>query len=226
MKRSNPARSVPHPKKGVGIAGKRSGTDFAGSTARRAKRLGADAVAPKPPPLMAVNELLVDMPLVDASAMPEALYGQYPRGFIERVIAWLRCHRHEILHVCSGSLPPGEGIRVDIRPEARPDIIADGRHLPIASGTIKAVLIDPPYSEEYAKALYGIAYPRPSHLLAEAARVVVPGGRIGIVHYITPTPPPGTRVVRVFGMSTGFNMPMRAVTFFERDQPELDLGFA
>jgi hypothetical protein len=249
MKRSNPKRSVPHPK-GAGVAGKRSSTDFAGSSARRTRRLGASAslevwqtesarrvssnngdsmpprVAPKPPPMMALNELLFEMPTTAASDMPEALYGQYPRGFIERVLPWLRCARHEILHICSGSLPPGEGIRVDIRPEAKPDVLADGRNLPrdrFPDGSVAAVLLDPPYSEDYAKSLYGVEYPRPSHLLAEAARVVRRGGRIAIVHYIPPLPPPGTSVVKVFGMSTGFNMPMRAVTIYERHQPELAL---
>lgn len=83
------------------------------------------------------------------------------------------------------------------------------------------MLLDPPYTEHYAKELYGVDYPRPSHLLREAARVVRPGGRIGFVHYITPIPPPGCHVEKVFGLSTGFGYPMRAVTIFERAQADL-----
>ncbi|MCA1833015.1 MAG: class I SAM-dependent methyltransferase [Mycobacteriales bacterium] len=111
-----------------------------------------------------------------------------------------------------------------MRPEARPDILADGRALPLRDGSIAAVMCDPPYCEEYAESLYGVEYPRPAHLLAEAARVVRPGGRIAFVHYIVPAPPAGTRVVRILGLSTGFNMPMRALTVLERDQAELALG--
>ena len=74
--------------------------------------------------------------------------------------------------MCSGSLPRGEGIRVDIRPEARPDFLADGTNLPFADGEHDAVMIDPPYTEGYARSLYGVKYARPSHLLREAARVV------------------------------------------------------
>jgi SAM-dependent methyltransferase len=177
---------------------------------------------PKPPPVLVLYEDLVD----PQDLGPAPVYGQYPRALIAKILPWLRCARHEILHVCSGSLPPGEGIRVDIRPEARPDVLADGRELPFADGSIVAALCDPPYSAHYARELYGVDYPRPSHLLREMARVVRPGGRIGIVHYITPKPAPGTRFVKAFGLSTGFDMPMRAIAVYERDQAELALGGA
>jgi hypothetical protein len=84
-----------------------------------------------------------------------------------------------------------------------------------------AVLIDPPYNAHYARELYGVDYPRPSHLLREAARVVRPCGRVAIVHYITPKPPAGLTFIKAFGLSTGFDMPMRAVTVYERAQSDL-----
>jgi hypothetical protein len=144
----------------------------------------------------------------------------YPSAFIRKILPWLRCERHEILHVCSGGLPVGEGIRVDIRPEAMPDIVADGRALPFDDGTIAGVLIDPPYTEHYARALYGTEYPRPAHLLREAVRVAMPCARIGFVHYLVPNPPDGARFVRAFGLSTGFGYPMR-VTIYEKLQEPL-----
>lgn len=149
------------------------------------------------------------------------VYGMYPAAFIAKILPWLRCDRAEVLHVCSGGLPKGEGIRVDIRAEAQPDIVADGRELPLADSSIAAVLIDPPYSEHYAKELYGTEYPRPSHLLREAVRVARPCGRIGFVHYIVPNPPDGAVFVRAFGLSMGFGFPMRAVTIFEKEQASL-----
>lgn len=190
--------------------------------------LPTSGLAPKPPPVLVLYDDLVDAEDLDffdrPRALPEAVYGQYPRALIGKLLPWLRCERREILHVCSGSLPPGEGIRVDVRAEAYPDILADGRALPLADGSAAAVLIDPPYSAHYARELYGVEYPRPSHLLREAARVVRRGGRIALVHYITAKPAPGTRFVRAFGLSTGFDMPMRAVSIYERDQAELALG--
>lgn len=218
---------------GDGIPAERSRTDFAGSSTRRLARrtskrgrpeaapnrvaldhggtMPVAGLAPKPPPVLVLYE--------DASdeLAPAPVYGQYPRGLIAKLLPWLRCARHQILHVCSGSLPRGEGIRVDIRPEAQPDFLADGRHLPFADGEHHAVMLDPPYSAGYARSLYGVDYPRPSHLLREAARVTRPGGRIAIVHYITPKPVAGTRLIKAFGLSTGFDMPMRAVTIYERD---------
>jgi hypothetical protein len=170
---------------------------------------------PKRPAFCMLFEDLADL------AAPPGVYGMFHPTLIPRLLPWLRCARSEILHVCSGGLPPGEGIRVDVRPEAKPDIVADGRALPLGDGTVAAVLIDPPYSEHYARELYGTEYPRPSHLLREAARVVRPNGRIAIVHYIVPNPPEGARFVRAFGLSMGFGYPMRAVTFFERESKPL-----
>lgn len=180
-------------------------------------RSAATSPPRSPPPLFNLHEDENDDP------GPQPIYGQYPRGLIAKLLPLLRCERREILHVCSGALPRGEGIRVDVRPDAWPDILADGRSLPFADGSIAAVMLDPPYCEEYAESLYGVEYPRPSALLREAARVVRRCGRIAFVHYIVPQPPPGCRVVRICGMSTGFNMPMRALTIYERDQAELAL---
>lgn len=202
-----------------------------GVTADKARIAGengtfpASATPPRPPPILVLYEDLND----EFGEQPEPVYGQYPRALIGKSLPWLQCQRHQILHVCSGSLPHGEGTRVDIRPAARPDILADGRKLPLRSASwTGGILIDPPYSAHYARELYGVDYPRPSHLLREAARVLAPGGRVGIVHYHTPKPVGGLIFVRAFGVSIGFDMPMRALTFYERprpsDQVDIDLG--
>lgn len=147
---------------------------------------------------------------------PAAVFGMYPVGLLDKLAPWFGCNRREVLHVCSGALPPGEGIRVDIRTDARPDIVADGRSLPLQDASVAAYMADPPYTAEYAREFYGTDYPRPSHLLAEASRVVRPGGRILFVHYIQPNAPAGCEVLKSFGMSMGFGFPMRAVTIYQK----------
>lgn len=189
---------------------------------RGVKRIGAkDLAEPSRPAMCFLYEDLAELAELER---PQQVFGMYPQSFIPKILPWLKCDRRRVVHVCSGGLPRGEGIRVDIRPDAHPDVLADGRNLPFQTGSVDAVLLDPPYTEHYARDLYGVKYPRPSHLLREAARVVKPCGRIGFVHYITPNPPPFCRVIKVFGLSTGFGFPMRAVTIFERDQAELDLA--
>lgn len=177
---------------------------------------GSQGVAPRRPRICMLFE-----DLDDGGEAPSGVLGMYPAALIGKLMPWLRCERREVLHVCSGGLPRGEGIRVDIRPGARPDVLADGRRLPFRDGCISAALLDPPYTPHYAQELYGVEYPLPSHLLAEAARVVRPCGRIGFVHYLVANPPPGCHHVKTFGLSMGFGYPMRAVTIYERAQDSL-----
>jgi hypothetical protein len=150
------------------------------------------------------------------------VFGRFPAGWLDlvfrdRLLGDVR--REDVLHVCSGTL--AEAWTVDLRRQARPRVVASGTALPFRDGSFKAVLCDPPYSDQYARNLYGVENPRPSWLLREAARVVVPCGRIGMLHVAVPFAPPGCRLVTVYGVSTGVGFRIRAFTIYERAQAGL-----
>ncbi len=162
----------------------------------------------------------------EASRDPDgfAVFGQFPRGFLAHVVK-LRLlgdvRRDAILHVCSGTLSEHERWTVDIRPQARPSVVASGTALPFRDESFEAVMIDPPYSDEYARNLYGVENPRPSHLLREAARVVKHGGRTGLLHVAIPFPPVGCTWERSYGVTTGLGYRIRAFSVFQREQKGL-----
>lgn len=153
-----------------------------------------------------------------------AVFGRFPKGWLRHILK-LRLlgevRRDDVLHICSGTLSESERWTVDIRAAARPRVQADGRSLPFRDGSFRAILLDPPYSDEYAKNLYGLENPRPSWLLREAARVVAPGGRIGILHVAVPFAPPGCRLVNVYGITTGVGFRIRALTLYVKDEAQL-----
>lgn len=153
-----------------------------------------------------------------------AVFGRYPMGFLNHVLAMQLLgdiRRDAILHVCSGTLGPDEKWTVDVRAEAKPSVQASGTALPFADASFAAVMLDPPYSDQYAKNLYRTENPRPSWLLKEAARVVRPIGRIGMLHVAVPFAPPNCRLLKVYGVSTGVGFRIRAFTVYEREQDTL-----
>jgi hypothetical protein len=153
-----------------------------------------------------------------------AVFGQFPFGFLNDVLRMQLLgdvRRDEVLHVCSGTLGPRERWTVDMRVAARPSVVARGEALPFRDGTFRAVCLDPPYTEEYARNLYRSEFPRPSHLLREAARVVTPGGRIGLLHIAVPITPAGCEFVSSFGVVPGPGFRIRAFTVYQRQQEGL-----
>ncbi len=148
--------------------------------------------------------------------------GGFPTGFLNAVRkkGWLR---NRTLHVCSGSVK--DGVTLDINPDVKPTVVGSGEALPFKTNTFGSVLIDPPYSKEYARKMYGCKYPGMWTLLGEGKRVLKQGGYIGLVHRNMISPhhwPPWNSAPRmkrtamiavaVFGMQ----MPFRAFLVWQK----------
>jgi len=168
----------------------------------------------------------------------EKYYGAYLGGFPERARALLGCKINEpVLHVCGGKAklyPYKRGFgpndkTLDLDPNVKPDFLQDARESwmntlplsPTGSGVRDwwaGVLIDPPYSEGDAEHYVPGAdkYPKPNALIRNAFEVLPPGGRVGIIHYILPSPPKDAIFVAAVGVLCGFNNRIRIYSVFEK----------
>jgi hypothetical protein len=157
-------------------------------------------------------------------------YGAYLGGFPERARALLGCTINDpVLHVCGGMArlyPYKRGFgpndkTLDLDEDCQPDFRQDARDpFPLLEGkyTWPGILIDPPYSEADA-AHYKPGpdkYPKPTLLLLNAFDVLSPGNRVGIIHYMVPSPPKGAIFVACVGVACGYNNRLRAFTVFEK----------
>ena len=156
-------------------------------------------------------------------------YGAYPGGFLERARALLGVSPADpVLHVCSGMVkfyPYRRGFgpndkTLDLDPRCEPDFLQDARQpFPMNNGCCwKAVLMDPAYSKEDC-ARYAVGpevYPPLVLLVRNAFDVIEPGGRVGILHYLPPTPPKNSVFVAMVTVMAGFNNRIRAYTVFEK----------
>jgi hypothetical protein len=115
--------------------------------------------------------------------------GRYPYSYLE-MIDNIFGREENTIEVCSGSIKgietivttSGEGnsatqscFTVDINPNTKPDLIADGQKLDgIPYGKFNRWRCDPPYNARTAKEMYGTDLPNPIKLLKAGARVCKP----------------------------------------------------
>lgn len=165
-------------------------------------------------------------------------YGAYLGGFPERARALLGCKLSEpVLHVCGGmakhypyrrAFGPKD-MTLDLDPATEPDFLQDARQ-PFPAGPRwgdyespcgrpwAGILIDPPYSEQDAEhyAVGAGAYPSPNLLVKNSFDALPPGGRVGIIHYMLPSPPKGAIFVAAVAVFCGYNNRVRSYAVFEK----------
>jgi hypothetical protein len=157
-------------------------------------------------------------------------YGAYPNGFLERAKPLIGVRRHDpVLHVCGGQAKRYPNKRVmgpsdftlDLDPETGPDFLQDCMApLPLCGLEPWAgVLIDRPYTRtDAAQYAPGVdAFPDLNRLLRHALQIVQSGGKVGVLDYIVPQPPKGTRFVACVGVVVGFNNRIRCFSVFEAE---------
>ena len=117
--------------------------------------------------------------------------GAYPLHFEKRLIRLLgNPSPDKIIHLFGGLSEIGK--RVDIRPEVDPDYLADVHDLHmIQDGSFKAVICDPPYSDNESKQLYDVDIPlRQKTWIKEAVRICKDDGFVVLYHDRWLTKPP------------------------------------
>lgn len=148
--------------------------------------------------------------------------GGYPKGFIKWACRMMECDDPDsVLHLCSGSVL--RGTTLDVREEKRPNVVADCRRTPFRDECFDYILIDPPYSKEYARNLYDTerVYPAPGVILREAARLLRPGGKVGLLHFQVPVIRRPLKMLGVYGVTTGSGYAIRAWTLLHK-QPNTE----
>ena len=114
------------------------------------------------------------------------------------------------------------GLRVDIKPEVKPDICCDAHEFTkhISVGKFDIVLADPPYSDEESKELYGTPKLNYKRWTAECDKVLRDGGLLIVYHkFIVPNPNPEKYEVvkRVFIGNRTWHLP-RVAIFFKKNK--------
>ncbi len=164
------------------------------------------------------------------------LYGAFLGGFGERARSLLGVHIEDpVLHICGGrvrSYPYPRAVgpndkTLDLNPAMEPDYLQDARE-PYPMG-FRAILADPPYSEfDAANYVPGVvAYPAPNLILKRALNALPVGGRVGILHYIWPAPPPkaAAKETAAIAVGTGRNGRARWFIVYEKlDAPVRKAG--
>jgi hypothetical protein len=109
----------------------------------------------------------------------------------------------QVVHLFGGGLK--RGVTVDLRPEMNPTYCCDAAHTPIDTGSVDWVMSDPPTSELWNAALYGIPSKLPTELelLTEVRRILKVGGCFGMLQPTVPENIPGLVREKTYAITTG-----------------------
>lgn len=150
-------------------------------------------------------------PAIELRRLPEG--GGYPQGFVELCARLMNVtDLRAVVHLCSGSVraPLTFDIRADVGATCRADV----RWLPLRPSSVRWMMVDPPYGRDYAEAIWGLGkvYPMPRVILRECAEALRPGGQVAFLHHVVPSMVDGLERVGTWGVWSGCETRMRALT--------------
>ena len=147
--------------------------------------------------------------------------GGYPLWFEEKLLTQYGFDyknedlKDKVLHIFAGMTK--FGFRVDIKPEVEPDLICDAHNLPDDwTDKWEMVILDPPYSDEESKELYGTGKLSYKKYISEAVRVCKPDGCVAMYHKVLTPRPEGTHRDRIIVVLTRVWHKPRVCTIFQK----------
>ena len=130
----------------------------------------------KYPPTIWSHDWIYGLWYCGTSFQKSIYYGQFPSTFVKRVTTAFPTDQFRFLHICSGRCHIEGAINVDIHNLPEVDLVANVERLPLQDNRFDVCLIDPPYSEQDADRYKVKRLINSRKTMAEAKRVLVPGG--------------------------------------------------
>lgn len=148
--------------------------------------------------------------------------GAYPAGFLKRLKKAFEyiypTNPRDILHVCSGRIPPEEGIRIDLDPSYNPDYLDDVETMKdISDDLFQWVMADPPYNNPASQKYYKMKMPNKAKMIKQMVRVCKVDGYVSILDQISPNSVSRClKRVAIIGITSVPNQDLRVFTVFKK----------
>lgn len=146
-------------------------------------------------------------------------YGSYPPNYLKRVLSMFP-DASSILHLFSGSLPPGDYIRYDVQGDAEVNGEAKDLSLYFDPESFDLILADPPYTQEDAEH-YGTPLISRNAVLKECYKVLEPNGYIVWLDQVLPMfRKTELHLCGLIGIVRSTNHRFRVASIFKKVMPE------
>ena len=127
--------------------------------------------------------------------------GGFPIGFLNWIkkMGWYGDKR---CYLCAGLVKDDNSVRVDIKPEVNPTLCEDATNTSLESNSFDWVMIDPPYTKDLARSLYGTEkhFVGINKFTKEGVRICKEGGLIISLSYEIPNRPKSCDLIACVGV--------------------------